>query len=135
PSLFRDLENYSSKELPLVKAKTKAMKNKKFYHTFELGERTVTLCLLVVEQERGLEHLFFDKPRTADLSVGYAVCHPDDEFNEELAKKISLGRAEKEKSQLEDLGYVMPEELAFDLGILKGFALRAERLISQGHIV
>lgn len=107
--------------------KNKKMKTKKFYHTFPFKGRGVTICLLVKEQGGFASG-------SALLSVGYSVSHPDDEFNEELGKKIALGRAEKPSANIEEFGYGLPSDLAFDLAILQGFSFRFERLIKNGEV-
>lgn len=59
---------------------------KPYYHTFEFKNRTITLCAAWFKN---------------NLYIGYSVRMPEDEMNQELAKKIALGRVNKEKTRLQ----------------------------------
>ena len=111
------------------------MKRKNFYHTFEFEGRQVTLCLAVREDEPRFSQRLGYAPSTSTMHVGYAVCVPEDTFNEELAKRISLGRAESEKANLRQLASQATTEFAFDLGILNATAKIFERKIKRGEVV
>lgn len=65
---------------------------KKIFKTFEFKGRKITLCVKT-QDKNPLNGLYI-------TSVGYAVCNPKDEYNEELAKKISEGRANSMKTNL-----------------------------------
>ena len=112
------------KELERLEELTRIkMKKKKYYHTFNYEGRTINLCLYVEAKEYSND---------AGIHVGYAVCLPEDEYNEEIAKRISSGRAQKDSSMLKY--YSMQTELAFSLKVLKGIAEHLERRIKKGKI-
>lgn len=105
---FKNQNKMKTKKQPNIVGKTK-----KAFHTFELEGRKVTIGVL------GNGH---------NVVVGYSICHPDDEFNQELARKISIGRAES-KNNLES--YYLNNGLATDYGVLKSIAHRWERTIKE----
>lgn len=114
----------SEEQINWIKTRTeKKMKTKKYYHTFKFENRTINICLLVEDYMWS----------TAKLKVGYSVCLPEDDYNEEIAKRISLGRASKKKARLD--AQSMPNELAFSLKVLKGIAEHYERQIKKGKLV
>lgn len=92
--------------------KEKPMKKKKFYHTFMVEKREVTLCIL-------LNNEFF----LPKIRIGYSVRMPQDKSIEGLSKKIALGRAEKSPI---DGGFVHKMYWE-DNGVLKGVAFHWER--------
>lgn len=99
------------------------MRKKKYYHTFKYEGRTINLCLYVQGTNTSNKGMIY---------AGYAVCMPEDEYNEEIAKRISSGRAQKSKSAFKY--YEMTQELAFSLKVLKGIAEHLERRIKKGKI-
>lgn len=64
----------------------KEEKNMIIYKTKEILNRTVTVCVKVASN--------------IVVTAGYSVTHPDDDFDKEIAKKISLGRASKDKTNV-----------------------------------
>lgn len=64
----------------------KEEKNMIIYKTKEILNRTVTVCVKVASN--------------MVVTAGYSVTHPDDDFDKEIAKKISLGRASKDKTNV-----------------------------------
>lgn len=74
-------------------------KQKPFFHTFELGERKITLCVKRTA-DYGVNHL---EHGASEVSVGYAVKVKEDTFNQELAEKISSGRAESKVRLSQDI--------------------------------
>lgn len=87
-------------------------KQKSLFHTFDLGERKITLCV----KNRGGH----------SVAVGYAVKVKDDKFNQELAEKISSGRADS-KARLES-DTISPTYQTTD--VFKGIAKTWERRIT-----
>jgi hypothetical protein len=71
----------------LIKTDKKMKTQKPVYHTFDLGERQITLCV----KNRGGH----------SVSVGYAVKVATDTFDETLSERISAGRADS-KARLEN---------------------------------
>jgi hypothetical protein len=72
--------------------KSKLMKEKKFYQQFKVGEREVTLCILVYPT-KNLQYLL--TPNMDHVKIGYSVRVPEDKKIEGLSRKIALGRARK----------------------------------------
>ena len=105
------------------------MKNKPYYYTFEWKDRLITLCLL------------FDDKYTDHLNIGYSVKVPQDKVNEELSKKIALGRVNKTKTRINLNNYnshytiLTCSSLREDKGVLKAIARNCERNIKKDLIV
>lgn len=72
-------------------------KQKALFHTFDLGERQVTLCV------KGVDDYLSDHVEgisASEVAVGYSVKVKDDTFNQDLAERISSGRADSDKARL-----------------------------------
>ena len=91
--------------------KSKTMKTA--YHTFEFRGRKITTSAV---QEGNT------------VSVGYAVCMPEDTFKNSLSRTISKGRA-LSKSKLES--YEMDPKLKDNYGALKAIAVSWEHAIKE----
>jgi hypothetical protein len=117
-----------------TKTETK-MKTKRFYHDFEFEDRDVTLCLLVEEQPQSFMDRIGGRGATATVKVGYSVCVPTDDFDQDLAKRISSGRAESDKARIKEFGMDGNAEFLFDLGILNATARILERKVKRGEVV
>ena len=65
---------------------SKTVKDMQIFKTKEILNRKVTVCVNVSDNKL--------------ITAGYSVTHPDDEFNNEISKKISIGRALKDKSNI-----------------------------------
>lgn len=100
---------YSTKTI----IKERIMKNKKFYHTFMVKEREVTLCLFTKETLFG----------PCKVQIGYSVRVASDDPIEGLSKKIALGRAKKSPIK----GGSIDSMFWDDNGVLKGVAFHWER--------
>lgn len=100
---------------------------KPYYYTFTWKERVITLC--IVGEENEAECLY-------DLYLGYSVKRPLDAMNEELAKRIALGRAEKSTSNCWIVALMDNDDfqLTNDRGVLKAIAQNCERSIKKGTI-
>ena len=83
------------------------------YHTFEFSGRKITTSAV---QEGNI------------VSVGYAVCMPEDTFKDNLSRTISKGRA-LSKSKLES--YEMDPKLKDNYGVLKAIAVSWEHTIKE----
>lgn len=91
----------------------KTGKMKTAYHTFEFRGRKITTS--AVQQGN-------------TVSVGYAVCMPEDTFKDNLSRTISKGRA-LSKSRLES--YNMDPKLQDNYGVLKAIAVSWEHAIRE----
>lgn len=104
-----------------VLIKEKPMKQKKFYHTFEINsgegdlEREVTLCILTKELDPHFTNYYLG---ISNISVGYSIRVYFDKDIPGLSKKIALGRAEKNAIN----GGRLDSKYLFDNGVLKGIA-------------
>lgn len=90
----------------------------KVFKTKSVLNRVVTVCVNVSDNRV--------------ITAGYSVAHPDDDFNDDIAKKISLGRADKDKTNILDpmfLGEGMEQKY-----ILYAIADRVFRDIENGKI-
>lgn len=102
---------------------------KPYYYTFEWKDRVITLCL------------DYDKKYPDYLNIGYSVKIPQDNMNEELSKKIALGRNIKRKTRLSVYSYenhyvtISNSFIKEDKGVLKAIARNCERNIKNGTIV
>jgi hypothetical protein len=72
-------------------------KQKALFHTFDLGERQVTLCVKRISDYKS-GHI--EGVSASEVAVGYSVKVKDDTFNQELAERISSGRADSDKARL-----------------------------------
>ena len=108
--------------------KTKKMKTKKFYHTFDFKGREITLLLHV--QERSTVHLGISNA-TSTLKLTYSARLHEDEEVDGLTQKILLGRLEKGKL-LEE--FVTLTRFGFKLAYLKGLAYCFENEIKNGRL-
>lgn len=74
-----------------VLPKTLAEQNPKVYGNAEDGDCEVSYEVVVYDEWDGesLDQL------VKSLKIGFAICNPNDEFNEELGLKIAIGRARK----------------------------------------
>ena len=102
---------------------------KPYYHTFEFKNRTITLCLVWIE------HV---------VRIGYSVKLPEDYINEDLAKKIALGRTKKNFLRNPDRfpnwlvlssNNLVNKDIKNDKGILKAIAKNCERCIINDRVV
>lgn len=104
-----------------VLIKEKPMKQKKFYHTFDINsgegdlEREVTLCILTKELDPHFTNYYLG---ISNISVGYSIRVYFDKDIPGLSKKIALGRAEKNAIN----GGRLDSKYLFDNGVLKGIA-------------
>jgi hypothetical protein len=116
PIISRTEEFYTG-----VLIKEKPMKQKKFYHTFEINsgegdlEREVTLCILTKELDPHFTNYYLG---ISNISVGYSIRVYFDKDIPGLSKKIALGRAEKNAIN----GGRLDSKYLFDNGVLKGIA-------------
>jgi len=84
-------------------------KQKPVFHTFELGERQITLCVKTTKDYYDIETGCFSFVKkepihsASDVSVGYSVKVKEDTFNQELAEKISSGRADSKANLTSDI--------------------------------
>ena len=74
-------------------------KQKAVFHTFELGGREVTLC---VKRTNDFMNHELDYA-ASEVSVGYSVKVKEDTFNQELAERISSGRADSKARLTADI--------------------------------
>lgn len=74
-------------------------KQKPVFHTFELGGRQITLCVKRVKDFATQEQEY----AASEVSVGYSVKVKEDTFNQELAERISSGRADSKASLVKDV--------------------------------
>src|SRR5690606_34056679 len=91
---FLDLNiyNYNNKINSLTQSqKINQNKSMVIYKTYDLVKlkRKITICVTL--QSDSIIH------------AGYAVLNPEDKFNDELSKKISLGRALNKKTNLVEM--------------------------------
>ena len=108
--------------------KTKKMRTKKFYHTFDFKGREITLLLHVHEGSTGF---FSTTSPTSTLKLTYSARLHEDEEVEGLTQKILLGRLEKGKL----LGqFVTSTRFGFKLAYLKGLAFCFENEIKRGEL-
>jgi len=108
--------------------KTKKMKTKKFYHTFDFKGREITLLLHIQEGSTG--HLAVANA-TSTLKLTYSARLHEDEEVDGLTQKILLGRLEKGKL-LEE--FVTSTRFGFKLAYLKGLAYCFENEIKNGRL-
>jgi len=87
--------------------KREGYKETKFYHVFNVGNRTVTLCILTNDN-------YFD----TNVKIGYSVRMPEDREIEGLSRKIAYGRAKKRAI---DGGYIS-DFYKTNRGVLRGVA-------------
>lgn len=88
-----------------VLPKTLAEQNPKVYGNAEDGDCEVSYEVVVCDEWDG---------ETIDqvvkgLKIGFAICNPNDEFNEDLGLKIAIGRARKNQTYAlyaTELGYI-----------------------------
>lgn len=88
-----------------VLPKTLAEQNPKVYGNAEDGDCEVSYEVVVYDEWDG---------ETIDqvvkgLKIGFAICNPNDEFNEDLGLKIAIGRARKNQTYAlyaTELGYI-----------------------------
>lgn len=88
-----------------VLPKTLAEQNPKVYGNAEDGDCEVSYEVVVYDEWDGesLDQL------VKSLKIGFAICNPNDEFNEELGLKIAIGRARKNNTcalYATELGYI-----------------------------
>ena len=88
-----------------VLPKTLAEQNPKVYGNAEDGDCGVSYEVVVYDEWDGesLDQL------VKSLKIGFAICNPNDEFNEELGLKIAIGRARKNNTcalYATELGYI-----------------------------
>jgi len=99
---------------------------KPYYHTFEWKDRVITLCLV-------------SKKLSGYIQAGYSVKLPEDPQDQQLAKKIALGRALKKNEVLNNgffgIHTFMDYRLAKDRGILNALSRNIQRQIESGKIV
>lgn len=79
-------------------------KQKPLFHTFELDGRQITLCVKTIGHYLDLETPNIIEPEVTacQVAVGYSVKVKEDTFNQELAERISSGRADSNKARLVD---------------------------------
>lgn len=88
-----------------VLPKTLAEQNPKVYGNAEDGDCEVSYEVVVYDEWDGesIDQL------VKSLKIGFAICNPNDEFNEELGLKIAIGRARKNNTcalYATELGYI-----------------------------
>lgn len=97
-------------------------KQKPIFHTFELGGREITLCVKRTNDFMNQELEY----SASEVSVGYSVKVKEDKFNQELAEKISSGRAESKARLSADIIGIS----YLTSGTFKGIAKTWERRIT-----
>jgi len=108
--------------------KTKKMKTKKFYHTFDFKGREITLLLHVHEGSTGF---LTTTSTTSTLKLTYSARLHEDEEVDGLTQKILLGRLEKGKLLAK---FVTSTRFGFKLAYLKGLAYCFENEIKNGSL-